>query len=270
MSDFEHARVPDDLVGAAIRAAERTGKDVADVSLVEIAREAGVSRSTLLRRLGGTRGVLDEAVRAAGVDPGGRPPVRERAAEAGARMMGELGLAATTAEAVAVAADCSVHSVYAAFGSRDGLLAEIFERHSPLPGLEAYLADAGEDLSATVHGVHLLVARTLVREPRVMPALIADVFARPTGPTRNLMATRFLPRALSVMGGWLSREVAGGRVRDLPLPLLVQQLLSPVVVHFSLRPALAGVPDVDFPDLEGTCAVFSDAFLRAVATEPPH
>ncbi len=270
MSDVEHPRIPDDLVGAAIRAAERTGKDVADVPLVEIAREAGVSRSTLLRRLGGTRGPLDEAVRAAGVDPGGRLPVRERAVAAGARMMADLGLAATTLEAVALAADCSVHSLYATFGSRDGLLAEVFERHSPLPDLETFLADPGEDLSATVHGVHLLFARTLIRAPRVMPALMADVFARPTGPTRNFMITRFFPRALAAMGGWLSNEIAAGRIRDLPLPLLVQQLLSPVVVHFSLRSALTGVPDVDFPDLEGTCAVFSDTFLRGVATDPPH
>lgn len=270
MSDFSEVRVPDDLVSAAIRAAERTGKDVADVPLVEIAREAGISRSTLLRRLGGTRGALDEAVRASGVDPGGRPPVRERAIDAGARTMDALGLAATTLEAVALAADCSVHSLYATFGSRDGLLAEVFERHSPLPGLEAFLADADEDLSATVHGIHLLIARTLMSEPRVMPALLADLFARPTAPVRNMAATGFFPRMTAALGGWLSREVAAGRARDLPLPLLVAQLVSPVVVHFSLRPALTGVPDLDFPDLEGTCGTFSDAFLRAVATDPPH
>jgi AcrR family transcriptional regulator len=65
-----------DLVAAAVRTAERLGKDVADVPVAAIAAEAGVSRSTLLRRLGGTRAALDQAVRAAGVDPGGQPPVR--------------------------------------------------------------------------------------------------------------------------------------------------------------------------------------------------
>ncbi|WP_446724965.1 TetR/AcrR family transcriptional regulator [Nocardiopsis sp. N85] len=270
MSNIDHVRVPDDLVGAAIRAAERTGRDVADVPLVEIAREAGVSRSTLLRRLGGTRGALDEAVRAAGVDPGGRPPVRERAIGAGARLLGDLGLAATTLEAVALAADCSVHSLYAVFGSRDGLLAAVFERHSPLPELEEFLADTGDDLAATVHGVHLRLARAFGREPRVMPAILADVFARPTGPTRDMLVTRFFPRVLAALGGWLSREVAAGRLRDLPLPLLVQQLIAPVFVHFALRPALTGVPGIDFPDVEETCAVLRDAFLRAVATDPPH
>lgn len=72
-----------DLVAAAVRVAEQSGKDVADVPLKAIAQAAGVSRSTLVRRLNGSRLALDEAVRAAGIDPGGRP-VRVRAIEAGA------------------------------------------------------------------------------------------------------------------------------------------------------------------------------------------
>ena len=74
--------VAEELVQAALRAAEKRGKDVADVPVLAIAREAGMSRSTLLRRLGGTRAALDEAVRAAGVDPGGQAPVRARALNA--------------------------------------------------------------------------------------------------------------------------------------------------------------------------------------------
>jgi AcrR family transcriptional regulator len=100
------------LVRAAIQAAEQSGKDVAEVPLTAIAQAAGVSRSTLVRRLNGSRLALDEAVRAAGVDPGGRP-VRVRAIEAGAWLISERGLANVTLESVAEAADCSVHSLYA-------------------------------------------------------------------------------------------------------------------------------------------------------------
>jgi hypothetical protein len=64
--------VPVDVVAAALRAAENLGRNVADVPLIAIAREAGMSRSTLIRRLNGSRQPLDDAVRAAGVEPGGR------------------------------------------------------------------------------------------------------------------------------------------------------------------------------------------------------
>ena len=47
--------VPAELVHAALRAAEALGRQVADVPVAAIAAEAGISRSTLLRRLGGTQ-----------------------------------------------------------------------------------------------------------------------------------------------------------------------------------------------------------------------
>ncbi|MFD6951740.1 TetR family transcriptional regulator [Nocardiopsis sp. TSRI0078] len=265
MSEPNTPPVPADLVNAALRAAENLGKDVADVPLIAIAEEAGVSRSTLLRRVGGSRRALDEAVRASGVDPGGRLPVRERAIEAGARLISGQGLGATTLEAVAASAGCSVHSLYATFGGRDGLLRAIFERYSPILGLEEALAGPEEDLAARVHRIHRLVGRGFGREPRVLPAMLADVLTRPEGPTVDLLARSFFPRMLTGLGGWLAEEVSAGRIRDLPVPLLMQQLLGPLAVHFMLRPALGRVPGVEFPDAEEVCSVFADAFLRAVA-----
>jgi len=154
MSDSKNTEIPADLVNAAIDEAERRGEDVADVPLIALAAAAGISRSTLLRRIGGSRRGLDDAVRAAGVDPGGRPPVRERAVEAGARLISERGLGATTLEAVAEAAGCSLHSLYATFGGRDGLLAAIYERYSPILDLESLTAEPPANLEETVHGIY--------------------------------------------------------------------------------------------------------------------
>src|ERR1700753_1780215 len=115
--------VPADVVAAALRAAENLGRDVADVPLIAIAQEAGMSRSTLVRRLNGSRQPLGDAVGAAGVGPhvpaavdartrrrgaaagrsrgearGARPPVRERAVDAAASLISERGLAAANLE----------------------------------------------------------------------------------------------------------------------------------------------------------------------------
>ena len=257
--------VAEDLVHAALRAAEKRGKDVADVPVLAIAREAGISRSTLLRRLGGTRAALDEAVRAAGVDPGGQMPVRARALDAAAALISESGLAAATLEAIAGRADCAVHSLYMAFGSRDELLRIVFERHSPIPDLEDVLDTASDDLAATVQRLYQALATALGREPRVGPAILAEVFARPASPTVQTLSQHAAPRMLEVVGTWLNTQVKRRRIRDLPTPLLIQQLMGPMVMHMLVRPALTALDVIELPDLDTTCTELAANFVRAVA-----
>lgn len=258
--------VPADVVEAALRAAEKLGRDVADVPLIAIAREAGMSRSTLIRRLNGTRQPLDDAVRAAGVEPGGRPPVRERAVQAAASLISDRGLATVTLEAVAAQANCSVHSLYAVFGGRDELLREVFDRYSPILDLDEAISDPNAELGETVHRVYRLLAEAFSREPRVAPAMLAEGLARPTSHAVQALMQYHVPRMLAGVGQWLSGEIAAGRIRDLPLPLLIQQMLAPMGVHTMVRPAVDNMPEIDLPDLDEACTVFADAFLRAVAT----
>jgi AcrR family transcriptional regulator len=265
MSGSVEFEVPPDLVEVAIRTARKRGLDVADVPLVALAEAAGVSRSTLLRRIGGSRRALDNAVRASGVDPGGKRSVRERAVEAAARLISDRGLAAVTLEAVAVAAECSVHSLYATFGGRDELLGRVYERYSPILDLEALTTDPQPILRDTVLGVHRALVASFCQEPRVMPAMLADLLSRPDGPVGGIFQ-RYFPRALRNVGGWLAAEVHAGRIRAQPVPLLIQQLLGPLALHLAFRAAMTREPDLKLPDLNETCAVFADNFLRAVAT----
>ena len=259
--------VAEELVQAALRAAEKRGKDVADVPVLAIAREAGISRSTLLRRLSGTRAALDEAVRAAGVDPGGQVPVRARALNAAAALISESGLAAVTLEAIATRADCAVHSLYMAFGSRDELLRIVFERHSPIPDFEDILDTATDDLTATVRRLYQALAETLSREPRVAPAILAEVFARPASPTVRTLSQHAAPRMLNLLGAWLDTQVQRGRIRDLPMPLLIAQLMGPMVMHMLHRPALATLAVVELPDLDTTCTELAANFVQALGTD---
>jgi AcrR family transcriptional regulator len=260
--------IDDALVQAALRAADQRGVAVADVPVIAIAQEAGLSRSTLLRRLGGSRAALDEAVRFAGVDPGGRLPVRIRALDAAAALIAESGLAAATLEAVAERAGCSVHSIYTAFGGRDELLRIMFERHSPIPDLEEILGDATDDLITVVRRLYQVLAEALYRQPRVFPAMIAEIFSRPASPTVHTLMTHGAPRTFAVLGDWLSAQIRAGAVRDLPVFLLIHQLLAPMTVHLLVRPTYGALPAVDVPDLDTACSVLADAFVRAVATAP--
>jgi AcrR family transcriptional regulator len=261
--------IGDDLVQAALRVAEALGKDVADVPVIAIAREAGISRSTLIRRLGGSRTALDDAVCAAGVDPGGQAPVRIRALDAAATLVSTTGLSSATLEAVAALAQCSVNSLHLIFSGRDELIRAVFERHSPLLDIEDFFTTDHGDLATTVRQFYGLMARSLSREPRVAPALLAEAFARPDSPAVQNLVQHNAPRLLASIGAWLDAEVQANTIRDIPSPLLTQQLMSPIVIHLLVRPAMPHIPGVDLPDIDTTCDTFADAFLRAVATTPP-
>jgi AcrR family transcriptional regulator len=258
-------KIGDELVAAAVRAAQERGGSVADVPLTVIAQAAGISRSTLLRRLGGTRATLDDAVRAAGVDPGGRVPVRDRAIEAAGYLISERGLGSVTLDAVADAADCSLPSLHAIFQGRDGLLTAVFERYSPVLNVEALAAAPPDRIEDTIRAIYEELVVAFGQEPRVMPALFADVLARPAGPARQILE-RATPRMLHSVGALLSAEMEAGRLRRLPLPLVIQLMIGPLVMHMLLRPVLETSMGPQLPTTEEACEAFAAAFLRAVAT----
>ncbi|MGC2653448.1 MAG: TetR family transcriptional regulator [Mycobacterium sp.] len=256
--------MPADVIQSALGSAERLGRDVADVPVTVIAHALGVSRSTLLRQLGGSRRALDDAVRDSGVDPGGRPPVRLRAVAAAAALISSRGVGAATFEAVAAKADCSVHSLYAVFGGRDALLEAVYDRYIPTVDLAAATAGSPE-LNETVRTIYRSLAEVLNREPRVLMAVLAAALARPTEPAGQVLADYGALRSLADALSWLENEVADGRIRDIPRPLLLQQLLSPIVVHCMMRRELAAVPQATVPGVDESCDIFADAFVRAVA-----
>ncbi|WP_461002384.1 TetR/AcrR family transcriptional regulator [Streptomonospora sediminis] len=264
---YNTPQVPPGLVDAALAAARERGQDVAEVPLTAVAAAANVSRSTLLRRLGGTRAPLDAAVLASGVDPGGRPPVRERAVAAAAQIIGDHGLGAVTLDAVAAAAKCSVPSLHTVFQGRDGLLAAVFERYGPVADIEEIAQHPPVRFEDAVRNIHRAVIDAFSREPRVLPAIIADMLGRPDGPGSRLLQTA-MPRMLENFGSLFAAEIAAGRVRPLPLPVLIQMLIGPTAVHMMARPAMERALDPGLPSADAACAMFADGFLRSIAADP--
>ncbi|MFJ1651549.1 hypothetical protein ACIOC2_09085 [Streptomyces sp. NPDC088337] len=129
-----------------------------------------------------------------------------------------------TFERVAASAQCSVHSLHAAFGGRDELLHVVF-----ILDVEAVLAAPRKSFEDTVRRLYRLLADALESEPRVLPAMMAQALARPHDANVQAVLRYSLPRLLASIGQWLTEEIAAGRVRATPPLLLMQQMSSPIL-----------------------------------------
>jgi AcrR family transcriptional regulator len=257
------------IVQAAMAEALETGTPVAELSLDRIARRAGISRSTIYRRVRNRR-ALDDAVRDAGADPGSRVGVADRAVAAATDAIIADGVAALTVDGVARRVGCSVSAVHTAFGGREGLLAAVFDRHAPLPAVVQLMSEKPElfvDFKDGVRTIYTVVFDTVTGQggTGVLEALFAEVLAKPNGVGAQLFRDRILPRITTDIGGWLTGHIEAGHCADLPLSLLVPLLISPIAVHLIARGRLtaAGAP---VPDRQVVVDAMTDAFCNAVGT----
>lgn len=99
--------------------------------------------------------------------------------------------------------------------------------------------------------------------------MFAEAVARPASPAMQTLLNDKGPQVLAVIGKWLTTEIQAGRIRDLPVPLLMQELLAPMVIHMLLRPNAANLLGADIPDIDTVCDVFTDGFVRAAGTARP-
>jgi len=254
-------------VAAAIAEAEESGQPIAEVSLDRIARRTGISRSTMFRRVR-SRHALDEAVRAAGVDPGRLPGVRDRATAAAAELIVADGVGALTVEEVARRVGCAVSSVHTQCGGREGLLAAVFERFAPLPGVEDLMsADPGRfaDFTDGVRAIYTVVFDVVATDVGVMEALIAEALSKPNGSVMGLVQQRVLPRLSATIGGWLRTQIDAGRCADLPASVLLPMLVAPISVHLIVRKRLIAAGE-SVPDRHTVIETMTGAFCAAAGT----
>jgi len=250
------------LVQAAIDESRESGRDLVHLSLNRVARRAGISRATLFRRIGG-REALEEAVRSAGVDPGRKDSVRERALVAALDLIETRGLEALTLEAVARRAGCALTSLHTQLGGREGLLSAVFERYSPIAGVERILDNRPERFEDQVRAVYGVFFDVAVRRGAVGGALFAHAVGSPDGPIADFVRETIVPRVLKSIGGWLTEEARKGNCRELPQDLVVPLLLGPFALHMLSRTMIeraGGEP----PDRATVIDTMTEVFCRGV------
>jgi AcrR family transcriptional regulator len=251
------------------------GRDapVASLSVDEIADGLGMSRSSLYRRIG-SRQALHEAIREAGHETGEQPNATERMVEAAAALIREGGVQALTLDAVANRAEVALPTVFARFGNRVGLLVNVFERHGPVPRIERHLVPLERGDSAgfrrCVTEIYGELWDLLMAEYALVSAMVAEVLREPEGEIRRFLERRYLPQIFSRILPWLQEQVDNGLVRPVPLLLLGQQFVAPMVMHMATRPLVQSTGIAPLPQRDEACALFADLYCSAVlAREHP-
>ncbi len=260
------------LVERIVAVARERHLPVGLLPVEEIAGALGVSRMTLYRKIG-TRQALNDAVRALGLDPGVEPDAHERAMRAAADLIRQDGIATITVEAVAMRANCALPTIYARFGSRNGLLTSVFERYVPILEVSDALVDVApgdlDGLRRVVATVYRVILDAVGSDRELFRALLAEALRDPSGEIDAFLVGRYVPRVASHLVPWIERHIALGLIRDLPVILVLHQLISPVLLHTATRPLLENAPIFPLPTLDQTCDQLADMFVRAVGNTRP-
>lgn len=199
----------------ALKALKRSGRPV---NMAALAKELGVSRATLYRRVGNADGVqalVGEPVSARKSDAAVFAAVKQ--------VMGERGLRGTTLEAVAARAQVSAVTLHRRFGDRLGLLRAFMDA---LPAREAGRALAGADVRRVREVLRDFTHRALVEfegSLEVTRAMLGDPAAA------EELSTKARDPARGVSAGvlaYFTRCVAAGSLAGDPGALTTVYLSS--------------------------------------------
>ena len=254
----------DSIAESVIKLTRDRGVAVGDLSLTEIADALGLSRSTLIRRIG-SRSALDAELRSRGEAGVGRPPAAERIIAAAAGLYVERGVGQVRLEDVAAVADCTVQAIYSQVGGRDALLTAVAHRYSPFPVVARILNDPPDDLASAARQIYQAVIGAVFDESRVLLALIGECLSRPGGAVDQYLRTEYAPQVSELLRVWLRPHIAAGAVRALT-PLTLASLFVGPVALLNLAWLASGRPMTE-TEQDDVAANLADAFVRAVRSD---
>ncbi|MBO0682417.1 MAG: helix-turn-helix transcriptional regulator [Candidatus Dormibacteraeota bacterium] len=214
---------------AVVAAARRACQGSREPTMDEIAAAAGVAVRTLYRMFGSRQALLREAGCTSA------PTARQRVLEAALDLVGRHGLADLSMDELASAARVSRATLYRLFPGKSALFVGLMQAYSPWEPV----ADAIEAMpDGTPEEVMPAVGQAMAEamEGRV-GLLLRMVFELVRGdPDTAEGMRRSLARGLPDLIGYMSRQMAGGRLRRMHPVLAFQLLAGPIVAHLLTRP----------------------------------
>jgi AcrR family transcriptional regulator len=242
-----------------LRAARRSLASGELPPLLAIARDAGVSRSTLYRLVPSRA----ELLRLLDVEPD--PNSRQRVLAEAATLIGEHGLAGLAMDELAVRAGISRASLYRLFPGKPALFREVMLARSPfvLVG-RALVLHAGEPPELMMPAV----ARAGLESVRDGGGLFRALLLEVTGPGADAELGRDLAitETIGPLAAYVAGQMAEGRLRPMDPLLALQAFAGPLVMHLITRSLAERVFGYS-PPLERVADELSAGWLRAM--QPP-
>jgi AcrR family transcriptional regulator len=214
---------------------EERGYDA--VSVEAMAAAAGIAKATLYR-LFPSKETIRQALLAAGVAPErlDARDGREALLDAAMEVFATHGYAGAAVDAIAQAAGMSKAGFYWHFESKEAIFAAVVARYAPFATVERIIS-AGEQAVNDPHAVltDILTAITTAIMPRfpLFRTIIVEAFQNPA--MGAAVARNILGVALPMVGGYLTRQMAAGRLRPMHPALAIQSLIGPLFIHLLTR-----------------------------------
>lgn len=250
-------------------AAEARGINPAELSMDEIARATGVSRSSLYRRFG-SRQQLSAEMEASGLQVGSRMSAHDRLITAAHAVIIEQGIQALTLEAVAERAEVAQPTVYTLFGNRARLMRTVFTHFSPIPRVAEVLPgdfpDNAVEFQHMIERAYREIWDFLDEQQPLIFAIVAEVARNPESVVMGWLREEYLPQVVGIILPIFVRAMGQGLIEPAHPATTAQMFVGPMMLHCLSRPFLtaAGVP---LPNRDDVCADFARRFCRAVLVE---
>ena len=239
---------------------EERGYDA--VSVDAMAAAAGVSKATLYR-IFPSKEAVRQALLAAGVAPErlDARDGREALLDAAMAVFATHGYAGATVDAIAQAAGMSKAGFYWHFESKEAIFAAIVARYAPFTTVERIISageHAGDDPHAVLTGILTAITTAIMPRFTLFRTIMLEAFQNPA--MGAAVAHNVLGVVLPMVGGYLARQMAAGRLRPMHPALAIQSLIGPLFMHLLTREMFASQFAVA-PPIENVIAQIVGTFL---------
>ena len=227
-------------------------------TMEEVAAAAGVSVRTLFRLFGNRQVLLGE------LDQESPPTARQRILESALELVGRRGLAELSMDELAADAGVSRATLYRLFPGKPALFRELIRTYSPWEAI-ADTIEAAPDRSPerVMPEVGRALAGALAGRTGLLLRMVFEMVKGDPDTTEGMRQT--MARGLPDLVGYLSEQMAAGRLRRMHPIVALQLLAGPILAHQLTRP-LAALIGFDRPQKEVVDQMVA-AWLRAMAPE---